>query len=100
MPQQFHRSRNEDAADQGRIQKYRHRQTETHLLHHNQVTQGKPAEYRDHYQSGTRYQPTGRTEAERNCFRVVIFLLEPLTHPTQQENMVIHREPEEKGKEE
>ena len=77
----------------------RRRAEVTHLLEHHQLAGREAAEHRHHDERGARDDPRGRADPEGDR-AVVAGQVVALADPAEQEDVVVHREPEEDGEEE
>ncbi|MBX3145153.1 MAG: hypothetical protein KF785_00165 [Gemmatimonadales bacterium] len=90
----------QDHADDGGVEQDRHGQSETEHLHHDDPRKGKRPKDKDHDQRGGSNHRRGGAQALHGRFAVATGPVERLFDPAQQEDFVVHTEPEHHGKDE
>src|SRR4051794_32722155 len=95
LAEQHHHRRHQQAADQGRVDRDRHRQPDPELLHHRIGDEDEAGEDADHDRRRRGDHPAGVGDALDHRGAGVAGLLEVFLHLGQQEHLVIHREAEE-----
>src|SRR6188472_464208 len=92
---QGHDRRHQEAADQGRVDRDRHREADTELLDDRVAVENEAGEDADHDRRGRGDHAAGVGEALDHRLALVFVFAEVLAHLGQQEDLVVHREAEE-----
>jgi hypothetical protein len=95
--EQGHRGGHQDHADDGRVDQDRGGQADAHHLQHQVPLGGEPEEDGDHDRGGCGDEPSGRGQAGDDAAPGVPGAQPLLSHPGEQEDLVVHRQAERDG---
>ena len=95
VAEELHRRRQQHAADDRRVEQDRRREPDAELLEHQHRERCEDGEDTDHDDRGARDDARGRLDPVRDRLVGGQAALDRLTDPAQQEDVVVHREPEQ-----
>ena len=96
----MHQRRAECRTDHCGVDKYRNRKSEPDHLHDNVPGKGERSEHRDHDERRAGDHGSGVGQAFADAARIVAGFIEDGSHPAEQEDFVVHAQPEKEAEDE